>query len=81
MLPRALVIAIVCLVAGLWATNVVVGMFDPARAVEGLNTLFGAIVGGALAADRPAVRSLARRIGQGLTRTLPPDERGEEVPR
>lgn len=79
-MPRSLVLAIICLVTLLWATNVVIEMIDPVHAVDGLNTIFGAIVGGALAADRPAVRSLARRLGQGLTRALPPDDHHEEVP-
>jgi len=52
-LSRWLVIAIICMISILWATNVVVGMIDPVRAVDGLNTIFGAIVGGGVG-GRPA---------------------------
>lgn len=62
MLPRPLVVAIVSLVAALWAVNVVVGYVRPELAQPGLNTLFGLIVGGAVAASggREAVRKLRR---------------------
>lgn len=77
MLPRWLVVTIVCLVTILWSANVAVGWYDPSRGVAGLNWIFGLVVGGTLAADKPIARGI-RRIGGLMTGTVPDEAKEEE---
>lgn len=62
MLPRWLVISIVCLVSCLWTANVIVGLLDADRGVEGLNWIFGLIVGGTLTAGQPISSRIAQAV-------------------
>jgi hypothetical protein len=85
MLPRPLVIAIVTLVSLVWAGNVVVGFFDPARSNASVSAVFAMIIGATLTLgrkstpDQSAVSAARRRIaaivaGQQLSAPSPPPQ-------
>lgn len=77
-MPRWLLVFVVCLVATLWGVNVVVGLIDPARAVPGLNAVFGSIVGAALLMDKP-ISSAVRKLGRASRGRAPGEDEAEEV--
>src|SRR4030095_10486414 len=76
MLPRPLMIAIVCVVVLIWLANCTAGRIERARAPSGLTTISGGIVGSVLIIGRPA-RNMVRQIARALART--PDDSDEEV--
>lgn len=81
MLPRWLVISIVCLVSCMWTANVVVGLIDATRGVEGLNWIFGLIVGGTLTAGQPIGSRIAQAVVDRATKltggSSPPEDEGK----
>jgi hypothetical protein len=71
------VVAIAVTVTVLWAANVIVGFFDPSRAVPGLNVIFGIIVGSAFTLGSTAAKRLARLINPPNDDASATDEGGQ----
>jgi DNA-binding transcriptional regulator of glucitol operon len=72
-LPRPVTVVVVCLLTAVWIANVIIGWLQPDRAIDGLNTLCGTIVGGALLLDKPA-KTVARVVADRFLRPAPADD-------